>query len=362
MGVYTRPDSPYHWIFLEGSRARFPTKIRINGGTPAQTKDNKALAEQVYHASMGDTVRERFQLPQATNSVTFKSQADWYTVHHVVKHRGAIQEMRKLTRLIEFFGAYALTEITPTLWTEYETERMTRDGVALSTVGRELAIMKSVLNTAIDHLKHQPLARVKRKSIRLAAKRTITAHEEPAFLTALHAIDPELHDMYLVGVGTLLRQENLIYLQRSEHRGDRLVMTTKTGPHQVLLTGPTELQQRAAEVLQRRMPRDPEGYFFPHWKAIFAPYEDPGHPGVLLRKKIQRAAKAVGIPWGLNQGGIVWHTATRATGATRLLREYQIDIRTVQVIGGWSSLDQMAGYLGLDVDLVGSRLRRTGSA
>ena len=103
------------------------------------------------------------------------------------------------------------------------------------------------------------------------------------------------------------------------------------------------------------MPTTHDGFFFPRWKAIFAPYEDPGHPGLLLRKKVQRAAKAVDIPWGLEQGGIVWHTATRATGATRLLRDHGIDIRTVQLMGGWQSLDQMAEYLGLDHDVLFGR-------
>jgi hypothetical protein len=54
---------------------------------------------------------------------------------------------------------------------------------------------------------------------------------------------------------------------------------------------------------------------------------------------------------GLNNHGVVWHTATRASGATRMLRDYGIDVRTVQLIGGWSSLDQMAQYLGIDAGM-----------
>jgi hypothetical protein len=34
-----------------------------------------------------------------------------------------------------------------------------------------------------------------------------------------------------------------------------------------------------------------------------------------------------------------------------MIREYGIDVRTVQLIGGWKSLDQMAEYLGLALDL-----------
>jgi hypothetical protein len=59
--------------------------------------------------------------------------------------------------------------------------------------------MKAILNTAVgEHLETSPLRAVKRKGTKLKAKRTITAKEKPAFLRALKAIDPELHDLYLV--------------------------------------------------------------------------------------------------------------------------------------------------------------------
>lgn len=358
MGVYTRPNSPYLWIRLPGRGGRcFPTDLPKDGGTAEQTKENWKLAQSIYNVSIGDVERERFDLPPRERPAarTFKDQRLWYAEHHTSKHRGALQERRKLERLGAFFDAYSLEAITPRLWTEYETERMRTDKVARNTVGRELAIMKCVLNSAVgEYVEFHRLGQVTRKTTKIAAKRTITAEEEETFLAALRQIDPELADMYLVGVGTLLRQESLVYLQRSEYRGDRLALQTKTGPHQILLTGPTALQRRAGEVLKRRLPTEPDGYFFPRWKATFFPYEDPGHPGVLLRKKVQRAAKAAAIPWGLERGGIVWHTATRASGATRMLREHGIDVRTVQLIGGWRSLDQMAEYLGLALDLAGA--------
>ena len=126
MAVYTRPDSPYYWIFLEGSRARFPTQLRIEGITPAQSKANKALAEQVYHASMGDIVRERFALPTTRPARTFEDQAAWYETHHTAQHRGALQERRKLAHLRAFFGNDPLGSITPARWKEYEIKRLTR--------------------------------------------------------------------------------------------------------------------------------------------------------------------------------------------------------------------------------------------
>jgi len=355
MGLYARPDSPFWWFWLEGTKTRVNTKIPRVASTEQQTKANRALALTAYHATMGDVARERFDLAVHAPERTFHQQAEWYLTHHTIHHRGAVQERRKIARLRASLGPIALLDLTPSLWQEYVTER-TQEGASLSTVGRELAIVKAILGTAIgSYIEASPLAGVKRKSSKVKPKRTVTAAEDARLRTALKRIDLELHDLYVVGLGTLLRRENLISLRRGSHRGDRLVVDTKTGPHTVPLTGPTPLQRQAAAVLKRRMPATPDGYFFPKWRARFAEYEDVGHPSVLFLKKVKRAAKQVPIPWGLKQDGIVFHTATRASGATRLLRDYGIDIRTVQVMGNWSSLDQMAAYLGVDKEVLFGR-------
>ena len=49
----------------------------------------------------------------------------------------------------------------------------------------------------------------------------------------------------------------------------------------------------------------------------------------------------------------MWHSATRATGAARMLRDDEIDIRTVQLIGGWTPLGPMLEYLGIDRERFG---------
>ena len=302
----------------------------------------------MYHVAQADLTRQRYRLPGITNARSFKQQAAWYQKHHTATHRGARQETIRIDHLIDAFGDLPLLDLTPARWMEYRARRLTE--VSLNTVGNELTIVKLILGSAVgDWLEFSPLAGVKRHKEKLPAKRTITRTEERPFLTALKAEDPELHDLYVVGVGTLLRQENLLSLRKREHRQDRLVLTTKTGPHQVPLSGPTLLQQRAAKVLTRRMPKTEKGYFFPEWHEHFASYDDPAHPRVQFLRIVRRAAAAAEIPWGIRDGGIVWHTATRATGATRMLRDYKVDVRTVQMIGGWTSLDQMAEYLGMDL-------------
>jgi integrase len=357
MSLFIRKDSPYWWILLEGhGRKKESTGIRHHATSAQVRKALREQAEEYYHARMVQLARQKVGLPIDTGE-TFAEFAKWYREHHARKHKAAQRTETILEALEATFGQMALSDIKPARWTEYESARL-KAGLSPHTIGRELATMKAVLNAAVgQHLEVNPLVHVKRKTAKLPAKRTLTADDEKRLIEQLQDGkvqggtygDAEMLDLYLVGVGTLLRQMNLVNLRKAEHHGDRLVLETKTGPHVVSLSGPTTLQRRAAMVLKRRMPKTHGGYFFPKWQARFA--EDRDAANAKFLQGFRRACARADIPWGLRNHGVVWHTATRASGATRMLRDYRIDVRTVQLIGGWSSLDQMAQYLGIDAQM-----------
>jgi hypothetical protein len=386
MALFKRKDSPYWWMTLDGQGQTIngrhrplkeSTGIRHDGASAEIRKRLEAQAQEVYHARMVQFARQRVGLPLDTG-VTFAEWSRWYEDHHTNTHGGAERERVILRHLRDYFGGMPLKAIRPARWTEYKTHRE-RVGAAINTIGRELAVMKAILVTAVgEHIEVSPLAHVKRKTQRLPPKRTITAKEEQHLIFELSDAGAlarnggqpdrtapaaereararqEMRDMYLVGVGTLLRQMNLVQLRRSDHHHDRLAIDTKTEPHQVPLTGPTPLQVRAGEVLAARMPKSRDGYFFPEWQARFA--RDRNGANAKFLQAFRRACVRAGIPWGLKESGVVWHTATRASGATRMIAEHRIDLRTVQIIGNWRSLDQMAEYLGVDLGNVAARRR-----
>lgn len=338
-------------MLLEGThRKRESTGIRADATSSELREHLRLQAEEVYHARMVQLARLRVGLPMDTGE-TFQTFSAWYETHHTTKHKSAPRERVILTKLRAHFGTMTLSSIRPARWKEYETARL-KDGVSLNTVGRELAVMKQILTAAVgEHLEVSPLAHVKRKAVKVPPKRTMTREDEAKLLAQF--TDAEVRDLYLVGVGTLLRQMNLITLQRREHHGTRLVVETKTGPHQVPLNGPTALQRRARRVLARRMPTTPNGYFFPTWQRRFA--KDRNAANAWLLKVVRRAVLRAGLRWGLKHHGLVWHSMTRASGATRMITDYGQTIRTVQIIGNWSSLDQMAAYLGVDPADIGGR-------
>jgi len=358
MGIYERRDSPFWWMLLDGTG---PPPIRESTGVPCEghsteaRKARKIAAEEIYRARMTQLARGRAGL-EVDSDETFAKFSAWYETHHTARHRGDTQERLVLARLRTFFGTLRLADIKRSTAQEYITERMTT--VSAGTVRRELGVLKAMLSLAVgEYVEYNPLVGMKLPRIIKAPKRTLGAKEEPAFLAALD--DDEIRDLYLVGVGTLLRQSNLLNLRRREYTRTHLTLEdSKTGPYRVPITKPTELQTRAAAVLKRRLPASPDGFFFPQWQARFAAAADRGHPRGPFLRIVKRAAQAADIPWGLKQHGIVWHTATRASGATRLLRDYGVDIRTVQLMGNWASLDQMADYLGIDVELYGKAAKR----
>jgi hypothetical protein len=59
MGVFTRKDSPYYWLWMDGTTIRENTKIRVNAPTEAMRREARRLAEDVYHVRLGDLVRDR---------------------------------------------------------------------------------------------------------------------------------------------------------------------------------------------------------------------------------------------------------------------------------------------------------------
>lgn len=349
MAVFTRPDSPWFWMLLEGTgRKKEKIGIRRDASDPDIRKDNRAAAEAIYHARMVQLANQRAGLPVNTKR-TFTEQADWYEQHIIPTHKSQQGELSLLKGLRKEFGTMRLSDIRTARVREFEAKLLTaKKPNKTETIYRKVSVLRAVLSSASgEYIDVSPLESHTQKRTKYLPKRTITATEEPGLLKALKRLDPELHDIYVVGVGTLLRQENLVTLARSQYHQDQLLVDTKTGPHVVHLEGPTTLQTRARTILKARWPASARAPFFPQWAEVFASSEPAAANSALLRV-FRKAVTSVDIPWGLQKQGVVWHTATRATGATRLLQDFAIDIRTVQRMGPWASLDQMADYLGVN--------------
>ena len=344
MGIYIRKDSPFFWMLLERPGQKpicQSTKIPVHAHSAAIRKQNRQDAEDVYAAAMGDLARTRHDLPtHDATTITFTDYADWYDTHTIATHRGAVREREILKHLTAFFRQRDLASIDRARASEYQTWRAAQKvhgkPISPSTINREVALLKTMLTVAVPtYLKASPLAGMKLLRVVKRRKRTLTFAEEQRLLKQLPPADRAL---YIVAVDTLIRLSNVLNLKRSEYKRTHLALEdSKTGPYEV------PLSDRARKALDR-LPKDGE-YFFPHRRIAAS---DVGRRSI-VRVLLQRACAKTSppIPYGRALGGITWHTATRATGATRMLQAGH-DPKTVQRVGNWHSFDQMGEYLQTD--------------
>lgn len=339
MAVYTRRDSPFYWLLLErpGQAAiREATKIPIAAPSTMQRKLLKDQAQEAYNVRMTELARVAYALPAmpGTTTTTFATYATWFTAHHVKHRRGAERDGYALKRLRAFFRDTDLTAITRARVQEYITARLM--AASASTVNREIDVLKGMLREAVPrYLQASPLVGMKKLRTITPPGRIVEADEEARLLAAFRR--PADRVFYLVAVDTLIRLLNVINLRWAEvKRGYLDLGDSKTGAYRV------PLSDRAAKALAS-LPRS-SVYVFPHRRGAKKARDNRG----TLRRLLQRACKRANIPYGRGQG-VTFHTATRATGATRMLRAGK-DPRTVQAVGNWKDFRSMQRYLHPDTE------------
>jgi hypothetical protein len=72
VGVFTRPDSHWYWLWLETApkgRQKERTTVRV-GKTAAQQRDSRKLADDIYHQRMNELARVTAALAQTNGSRT----------------------------------------------------------------------------------------------------------------------------------------------------------------------------------------------------------------------------------------------------------------------------------------------------
>jgi integrase len=323
MGVFTRPDSPFYWVWLEGAaRPKVNTKIPI-GKTEGARKENRKLADQTYDALMGDLARGRYQLPTDRPACSFRSHREWYGTHISSQKRGTRRELSMLKQLAGFFDAKDLTAIDKALAIEWRTARLKE--VSASTVRREEALLKHVLTTAVPkYLERNPLAGLSRLRVPVCDTRILSTAEEDALLATLHTEEDKA--LVIGALDTLLRLRNLVELRRGQDHGTYLFSDTKVDAVKI------PISSRFRKALDQ----------LPDAGALYFPTYGPAANTVAQRMFIDACRRAE-IPVARKTGGVSFH-CLRHTGASRMLAA-GVDVKTVMLIGGWKNLKVMERYL-----------------
>jgi integrase len=328
VGVVVRKDSKYFWLMLERAglpQIRESSRVLAKGVPPRVLKENRALAESIYAARMGDLARQRHGLAVEREQVTFSTYAAWYAAHVTPTKRTAAREASAIRTLTRFFGRYPLHLIDQALAREWVTAR--REQVKPGTVNRELDVLKSMLSAATPkYVPTNPLHGMHRLRARAAAPRILSYDDERQLLRVMAPPDQAL----LIGaLDTLIRLADLVGLQWSQDHGTHLeIPDPKTEPYRVPVS--TRLR-RALDGLERS-----GAYVFHHLAVRTA---KPRANNATYR--FRAACVAAGVPYG-RPDGMTWH-GLRHTGATRAI-DAGASLRDLMALGGWRDLKSVLRY------------------
>lgn len=325
MGVFSRPDSPVWWLYIETTRERERTDIRI-GQTTAQKHDSRRLAEDRYHQRMNEVAARLYKLPSAMPAVRFGKYAESYRDDVIAHRRGAMREREILDVLLVFFAGDLLTSIDQDRVRAYQTHRL-QNHVSARTVNREIDLLKGMLRDAVPkYLASSPLAGMKRLRTVPPRRRLMTTTEERALLKVGDVQD---RAVLILGIDTLVRLGDLLELERTDRDGIWLYVKDPKGgePYDVALT------KRAAAALDA-LGKDGTHYFTKFRRAL-NPRDWPGS----VRQRLEFLCRKAGVVYGRARNGITFHWGTRRTGATRMLVQRRVPLPVVQKQGAWKKPD-----------------------
>jgi len=323
MGIYTRADSPWWWLYLESTKEKIKTDIRI-GITTQQRHDAERLARDLYFQEMNARSARAHRLPHASRAIRFAAYAEPYATDTIAHRKGARRELELLANLRAFFDRDLLTVINDRDRVKaYHTARLAA-GAGARTINREIDLLKVMIRDAVPkYLAHSELAGMPQFPVAPIRRRLMTHQEERRLLAVCE--DPQDTALIVLGLDTLIRLGDLLDLRRDDWRRHWIdVRDPKTADS----AGDRALSPRAVAALKAIPDEGP--YFFTKFRQA-----QPQYWGTVVRARFKLLCGKARILYGRKVGGLTFHWATRRTGATRMLVDRRVRLPTVQAQGGW---------------------------
>ena len=318
MGVFKRGNK--YWIdFYDSSRSRVQESSRSS---------SKRDAEALLALRRSEILRGIYKRPA---KISFGELSKRYMEYAKGNKRSWLRDQQMLKHLTNFFGSERqLSEIVAADIEGYKLHR--RTDVSGSTVNRELALLKHMLNLAIDwdlFLGSNPVRKVKRFEEFNIGDRFLSKEEEERLLPNA---TPYIQDIALFDLNTGLRSGEVRSLKWESvdlERNLLAVFAPKT--HKIRTVPINSVARRILEfwALGRRN----EFVFYNH---------ETGKPFVDLKAGFALACRKAGIE------GVTWKTL-RHTFASRLMNQ-GVDIVTVQQLLGHSSVLVTMRYTHTNLD------------
>lgn len=331
---------------------------RADGKTQRASTGLRALPDTRAAAEAKATVlRAQWVLQQAGLAEPPKAQAplfkDWAAKWE--REWGTLQrgyEGRigyRVKQLVAAFGPLRLTALTPSVVHTWRTQRL-EGGAAPRTINRDVDLLKSILSKGVpEYYAESPLRLMPRLQAPPPVTQVLTPEHEAKLLSALSDEDTAI---FLVALDGLVRLGDVLALRWDDIDLDQWIIRVKESKngraYQVPLS--TRAHSALSAVRPTRVDRAgiimiPNGGTHGCFPLVFPTAGGSQRQRVnSYVQRIRRTCQKLGIPFGRAAGGVTFHAATRHTGATRLVAA-GVDLRTVQEIGGWSSLSMLQRYV-----------------
>jgi len=176
----------------------------------------KGQSEQALKARMGEVVQGRFKIENVKKSIALKGLIGRYIDWIKDNRKTNRTEVQVTKTFLEFSGNRRINKITTWDIEQYKSQRR-KDGLKPSTINRELTVLRSMFNRAIewDEIKENPLSGVK-KALPLKAEdhdRKAECIPMDVFTKILENANESLRSFLIVSRNTGMRVSELTSLR-----------------------------------------------------------------------------------------------------------------------------------------------------
>jgi integrase len=298
---------------------------------------NRAAALEIAMAKRSGILKGEVGIAKIKKDISFEKAAEefieWANANKRPKTATGYESI--MNPLKEFFGGKMLSEIHPFLIEKYKQKRLS-DGAKVA-VNRELSRLRTLFNLCIQWRKFEgtnPASRFQRAPESRGRVRFLTGAEEKQLLDAC---SEPLQSLIIIGIHTGLRAQSEA-LSLTKPCVD-LQQKTVTIEDHFAKNGETRtvpLNSVALETLKKLMASVPGPEVFMVCKGSKRKGDKHWEPYKSFRTAFETACRHAKL------SGVTPHVL-RHTFASRLVMR-GADLRTVQELGGWKSLNMVQRY------------------
>lgn len=179
-------------------------------------KGSRKMAEQAAEIIKADIHREKYKIPGPKKRIKFEKFSEIYLKQHS-KHKKAYKlDETQMKNLKKVFKDKFFDEITPGDIVSYREKRESK--VSPATVNRELALLRSMFNRAIEWedygIERNPVKKVKFLSVKKSRERILSIAEMKRLIkTAKEGDSKYLYLFLVIGINTGMRKMEVLSLE-----------------------------------------------------------------------------------------------------------------------------------------------------